>query len=297
MKKIIDYLKYQYYLLRTYPKRRMFPKYKILSIEETIREVVEKKKSISRLGDADFLLLIDERDVSYQTKDPRLVQKLREVLLSREENFICAIAEPIVRRNGLTQGAHAHWINFINKYGERLSSFMPVDKEYGNANITRYYIDLLDVNFAEKTISSLKKIWDKQNLIIFEGAYSRLGVGNDLFDNSTSMKRILCPTTNAFRVYDAILNYFEENGDKSILYLFSLGPTASVLCYELSKKGFWCVDIGNVDMEYMWFKAKAQSKISIRGRFHVETDNQESSELLPEEKELYETSIIMTLGI
>jgi len=39
----------------------------------------------------------------------------------------------------------------------------------------------------------LKKIWDGKDIIIIESEKSRLGVGNDLFDNTKSIKRILCP--------------------------------------------------------------------------------------------------------
>ena len=42
--------------------------------------------------------------------------------------------------------------------------------------------------------------------MLIEGYFSRNGIGNDLFNNAKSIKRILCPPKNAFFVYDKIIN-------------------------------------------------------------------------------------------
>ena len=44
-----------------------------------------------------------------------------------------------------------------------------------------------------------------------EGAYSRLGVGNDLFDGVQSLQRILCPTKDAFSAYHEILSEIKNH--------------------------------------------------------------------------------------
>ena len=56
-----------------------------------------------------------------------------------------------------------------------------------------------------KYISKFKKIWEKKDILLIEGEHSRLGIGNNLFNNSKSIKRILCPDINAFKVYDKII--------------------------------------------------------------------------------------------
>ena len=73
-------------------------------------------------------------------------------------------------------------------------------KEYFSTTISRFYIDLKSKKGVPKYIKKLKRIWDKKDVVIVEGEKSRLGIGNDLFDNMKSIQRILCPVTDAFNL-------------------------------------------------------------------------------------------------
>ena len=50
---------------------------------------------------------------------------------------------------------------------------------------------------------------------------------------------------------------------KNALVLSALGMTATVLCYDLAKLGYWAIDIGHVDIEYSWFRMGAKKKCPI----------------------------------
>ena len=63
----------------------------------------------------------------------------------------------------------------------------------------------------------LKKIWNSKNILIIEGEKSRLGMGNDLFDNAKSIKRIICPSINAFHVYDKIIKKVINLNEKRLI--------------------------------------------------------------------------------
>ena len=98
----------------------------------------------------------------------------------------------------------------------------------------------------------MRKIWGGRDIIIVEGDKSRLGYGNDFFNNSKSIKRIICPNFNAFNSYDKILNsVLKISKDK--LILIALGPTATVLAYDLTKYGYQAIDIGHSDIEYEYY--------------------------------------------
>ena len=73
-----------------------------------------------------------------------------------------------------------------------------------------------------------------------------------------SGSRLKAPLRNAFVVYDDILNSIKMTNNK--LVLLSLGPTATVLAYDLGKDGFQAIDIGHLDWEYSLFLKKATSK-------------------------------------
>lgn len=47
------------------------------------------------------------------------------------------------------------------------------------------------------------------------------------------------------------------------LVLISLGPTATVLSYDISKHGIRCIDTGHIDIEYEWMCSSAQNKVAV----------------------------------
>lgn len=93
-----------------------------------------------------------------------------------------------------------------------------------------------------------------------------MGVDNDLFANAASIKRVLCPATNAFDRYDDIVEAVKSvwNGE---LILLALGPTATVLAANFTDMGMWALDIGHLDIEYEWFLRSANGHEQIVGKF------------------------------
>ena len=49
--------------------------------------------------------------------------------------------------------------------------------------------------------------------------------------------------------------------------ILALGPAAKVLAYELSKAGFWCLDLGHLDIEYEWFRLNTNRKVIIKNKY------------------------------
>lgn len=291
--KIIKSLYYYYWIIRTWHLRKDFPKYKIKSIEDTIDEVVKQKKSISRLGDADFLLLIEERDVSYQILTPEIAQKLKEVLACRDTRLLICLPDTIISQKKCKRFSKVHWKKFVNNHGKKLQNFFDLNYFYGNSNMTRVYIEYEDKTNSPVIFDKLKTIWENKEVIIIEGEFTRLGVGNDLLDNAKSVKRIIAPHKNAFQRYHKIKELLLTFPKENTLFLFSLGPTATILCHELSQLDYWAVDIGNIDLEYMWMKMGATKKVSVPGRYSVETEAQKQIlDLEKNDAKLYNQSII-----
>jgi glycosyltransferase family protein len=122
-------------------------------------------------------------------------------------------------------------------------------------------------NGVSKYIKKLKKIWDQRDVIIVEGEKSRVGIGNDLFNNVKTIKRIICPYINAFNMYNDIINSITRNVQKNKLILIALGPTATLLAYDLYKLGYQSIDIGHIDIEYEWYLRKTKTKIKIENKY------------------------------
>ncbi len=74
--------------------------------------------------------------------------------------------------------------------------------------------------------------------------------------------------------------------------MIALGPTATVLAYDLAKSNYWAIDIGHVDVEYMWMLQKAKNKIPIKGRYVAEAASNDDLDINIQEQEFYKNRII-----
>ena len=286
------YLYYIYWYYRTLPYRWNFPKFNILSVEKTIDDIVTYKKSLSRFGDGEFRLVIRERNIVFQSLSVEIADRLNEVLNSKLENHLVTMPPSFVSLKGLKREAKIHWLHFINQYGDKVAQSI-TNKKYvfGNTSISRFYIDYVSEKNSVNVVNQLKKIWNNQHILIVEGEYTRLGVGNDLFDNALGIERIICPSKDAYSKYEQIVELSQKYG-KDKLILIALGPTATVLAYDLAKSNFWAIDIGHVDVEYMWMLQKAKTKQAIKGRYVAEAASNDDFGIENSEKEFYENSII-----
>lgn len=102
-----------------------------------------------------------------------------------------------------------------------------------------------------------------------EGETSRSGVGNDLFDNSKSIKRIIGPSKNAYQDLDWIYDKVMEHSANRLV-LVMLGPTAKVLVKRLADSGIQAIDLGHFDSEYEWYQMKATHKVKLAHKHTAE---------------------------
>ena len=164
------------------------------------------------------------------------------------------------------QSESDYWIPFFRHHRFELLKLLDKSKIYYSSDITRFYHKFKDKSHVPKHIKKLKNIWEGRDILIVEGEKSRIGIGNDLFNNTKSIKRIICPAKHAFRVYDKILNAV-LTVDKKYLVLIALGPTATVLAYDLSNLGYQAIDIGHTDIQYELFLRNATDMIQIPHKF------------------------------
>lgn len=288
-------LKKKYYYWRFYfttrKLRKKFPFYSVKSIEETIDEVIVYRKNLSRFGDGEFRLTLENTSIGFQRGSSEMTAKLREVLQSSLENHIIALPETFSKKNGLNWRVKYWWLNFINNIGVQIAPFLDADKTYGNAFLTRFYMDYENKDHLPNTVKQLKKIWENQDILLIEGRYSRLGIGNDLFDEVKSLQRVLCPEKDAFSKYSEIMAAAKSFG-RHRLILLALGPTATVLAYDLALEDYWVIDIGHVDLEYMWYLRGAKEKTPVEGRLVNESEKQLSLEIPEQYKNKYFSSVI-----
>ena len=288
------------YYFQTLINKKIYKYYlrlQILDDECTINEIIENKKSISRFGDGEFLWILDEKDTpSFQENNYELAQKLKEVILSREDNLLICIPKNLQKIKNERFFDKWFWRRFVNIYGEKLKPYLKESTIYGNTNVSRFYMGYRNKKKTDKKIKDLRNIWQSKDIVIVEGEYTKLGVGNDLFNNAQKIERIICPPQNAFDYYEIILGETKKVS-KEKLIIISLGPTATILAYDLSKAGYQALDLGHIDIEYEWYLKKAKNKISVNGKFVNEANDhlKKQDSTMTEEDYKYKKSIIAVI--
>lgn len=264
----------------------------VLSWEETIREIVTKRCSLSRNGDGEIDIMLGY-DIPFQKYDCRLAAIMRKAIAASFPNYLSTVPDIFMGTERLNAKAVSYYKRYLHRkrYGYYQLAKAPL---YGDSFVSRFYIDIIDKSEADKHVEALKSIWDKKAVILVEGQGSRLGVNNDLFANANSVRRIVGPSTDAFSVYDELMAAVRTYATKDNLILLALGPTATAMAYELALDGYWAVDIGHVDIEYEWYLMKAESKVPVPGKYTNEAIGDKMQGSLPEEAIRNYTSQIIT---
>lgn len=241
--------------------------FSILSTEDTITEIIEKRLSVSRYGDGEFRIINNDCN-GFQEKNQVLGQRLLEILQTNEHGHCICLPHSLFSTQDMTKGASYFWSTYVGKNRQMLWNYIPRNRIYLDSLFTRFYMDYKDKNSRNHTINRIKKIWYNRNVYIIEGEHTKLGVGNDLLEGCLSVKRIICPAKNAFNSYDRILEKVQlyVPKEKNTLILCALGMTATVLAYDLYKLGYQCIDIGHIDIEYEWYRMHASQKCPINNK-------------------------------
>lgn len=277
MKKIIKYTisniincyaNIVYYIIYYFSKKELIT---VKTIDDTINDLLSNNNSIIRFGDAD-INLIEGESQKYQEYSIQLKERLVECANSNYEGLMVAIPDIFNGLHEMKTSARRYWFKHLLTKRKTWNKIFP-NKIYYNSFVTRLYIDYnIEYCIIAKRFNNIKKIWNNKDIVIVEGIQSRLGVGNDLFDNAKTIRRILCPNKNAFKNYNEILNeVLSLNHDA--LIIVALGPTARPLVLDLFLNGFRSIDIGHIDIEYEWFLKKVKIKTKINNKYVNEIAN------------------------
>ena len=279
------------------PPEKLFKKIKIHSKFETLNELIIHNKSISRFGDGELTLINGEGNL-FQDCSKLISKKLIKILRSNQKNLLIGINIPYTNKSleRYTDIVKNYYFKLINKKKFLIFKLLKKNKEYYSSDLTRFYIDFKNKTFVPNYIKTFKKLWEKKDILIIEGEKSRLGVGNDLFDNSKSIKRILCPVKNAFKVINKIISEVINKIERKTLILLALGPTATILAYDLHKLGYQVIDVGHIDIEYEWFLKNATNKIIIENKYIAEINGDNNNFTEVKDKRYYKQIIAKILN-
>ena len=256
----------------------------VMSIDETLDELLKTEKSLIRFGDGEFNIM-NGYSIAFQEYNEELARGMKEVLLTaNQEEMLLCMPEVFKAFKGefpLDYNSEIFWKKELDRYADFFKEYCQ-SKIYGSAFISRPYIYSKDKTRAFDQFEKMKQLFEGKDLLIVEGTTSRSGVGNDLFDKANSIKRIICPSHNAFSKIKEIREKILEHSEGRLILLM-LGPTAKVLAYQLTQQGYRALDLGHIDSEYEWMQMKAETKVQLKHKHTAEFNFDQDIEFIDDE--------------
>lgn len=254
------------------------PRLKIMTPQKTIEYIEKNSCSIARFGEGEFeLILWSDKNLGFQNRSDELARRLEGVLKSKNKDLLICVPYALNSIWGRTKKSKMFWYYWSERKNQRrlitdlIKEYHDADYVFGDTQISRPYIAWKSAKNARNIFPQLMNMWKDKDIIIVEGVKTRLGVGNDLFSDAKSIKRILCPATNAFDYCDVIREKIEEVREEELV-LLALGPTATILASDLADKNIRAIDIGHLDIEYEWYLRKAKEHEIVLGKFTNEAE-------------------------
>ena len=235
----------------------------VLTLEDSLQILLNSEKSLARFGDGEVKLMMME-GINFQKADEKLATKLIEVLQNKNPNLLVGLPDVF----GYCYSEYFRRV-MIN-CREFLYQYIDFSSQYCDSMLTRqskFNCEQEGIEYYDK----IKNLWKNRDIVIVEGEGSRLGIGNDLFSGANSIIRILCPIKNAFSKYDRILSECKQIS-KDKLFILALGPTATVLAYDLSNLGYRALDVGHIDLMYEYFLRKEIKNVKIDGKIVLNSE-------------------------
>ena len=242
----------------------------VVNKRETLDLIKNQQKSIARYGDAEFNIIHGYSSIGYQDFNQELAQRLSAILKSNNENILIGIPKIFSDLRIFQPKSRTFWRRYL--YGNRkfIYSTLNFNKKYYDSLVTRLYITLREpYSSVAALFSRWKEIWKDREIVIIEGKGNYFGGGNDLVETAKSVQRMYAPIKNAFNNYEDILKVASQISREK-LFLISLGPTATLLAYDLCELGYQAIDIGNLDNEYELFRIHAKEKSELPAKVSPE---------------------------
>ncbi len=215
----------------------------------TLKEIADKNCSVARYGDGELGICMGE-GIYFQEYDRKLSQRLKEILIDESvDNLLVCLSPHTNSCYVVTPRVRTFIYKFFARYKESYVKLLNPDRKYGSTFISRPDSFLFTAGQLEQYKELLKKLWDKRDVLVVTGKGSRFTLDEELFDNIKSSEFIYGLSENAFRQYDDILERIKTHS-RDKLVLLALGPTATVLAYDLAKEKYQAIDLGHLPSCY-----------------------------------------------
>lgn len=230
----------------------------VADLDKTIEELLDSNKSFVRFGDGEIRLIEGDK-LPLQDADWKLAERLRETIRMRSDDIMIGIPDIFRSLEQYRPESRRFWQEHLLFFRKKYEKYCLKQYQYYDAFFSRLYYMYDDRELSTQRFKKIKQIWKDKDVVVIESKTAHTGVDNDLLAAARSVKRIICPESNAWSVYAQLYEKAVQY-DKNVLFLISAGATAKPLAVDLTKEGYRALDIGSLDMEYQWYLMKATEK-------------------------------------
>lgn len=239
---------------------------RIKDVMQTLQEIVDKKISFTRFGDGEFELLLGN-SISFQQASIELSNRLKEILSSTYPHIGIGIPSILyTSKENLCKREIDFWHLYGQKFRQTIAQYTAKSHTYYSAECTLAFTLYLSFDY-EKYFNLFRQIWDKRPITLICGKGISDNLDHNIFDNAASICWQYAPKCNAFESYQMIFKQALSR-PKGELIITILGPTATVLAYDLALQGYQALDLGHIAKAWDWYqKTKNQQKMPTKNFF------------------------------
>ncbi|MDD3922219.1 MAG: GT-D fold domain-containing glycosyltransferase [Endomicrobiaceae bacterium] len=225
---------------------------KILTTAEALNYLISHNISLTRFGDGE-LDLLNGNSICFQKANNKLSNRFKEILSSTDKNIAVGIPRIMYEsKENISLQDQWYWRLQSPYYYKLMQTHLHKDITYFPAELTCAYTMYKEYDL-ENYFASFCTIWENKPITIIAGQRVTNNFRYNIFNNASSVDYLDAPSTNAFSVYNSLLaDALRISKDRLILII--LGPTATVLSYDLAKNGYRALDIGHLAKAYEWWK-------------------------------------------
>ena len=183
-----------------------------------------------------------------------MAERLRDILKSKSEKCLVGIPRIWNRTDWPTERKAAFWRKYNNP---KFTDLYSKKKQYGSAFITRG--DAVEGLECHEYFDLVKQLWNGKKALVMHGKGRGFLKRIDLLDGVMDFKVLLGPVADAWKQYDHLLKWIKKEVLKGgfEVVLISLGPTATVLAYDLCEAGIQGLDLGHIGQYYSHIHPKS----------------------------------------
>lgn len=216
----------------------------VLTEQETL-SMLELGASIARYGDGE-LKLCRGGSAKAQAYEKGLSDRLKWILRSPSA---CLVGIPrIADPEAVPEDKRVFWAKYA---APEYANLYEPGKIYGSAFITRPdsapHID------TEEYFERMKALWSGRRVVLVNGDNKRFNKDGSILETASAWERWEMPAQNAWAVYPELLKRCKGEG-RETLFILALGPTATVLAFDLDEAGYQALDLGHLGMFYARFR-------------------------------------------